>query len=242
MDNKYHQAGKSTREMAFRRWRNAVIVGLVVIGIALIILFLISNSKALGLSGGVILILLLAIWLMGEWYEGFGRRSRKREKRAVRGARAEETIGFLLDSMGPEFFILHDIESPFGNIDHIVIGEFTGVFLIETKSHNGKVGVFEGRIMVNGKQPEKDFIKQTLNNTYWLKERITRIAGIQPWITPILVFTNAFVPYSQPIKNIHVINKKYLSSTIRQKMRVDETITRIWKMKEAIAEDLMKKE
>jgi hypothetical protein len=241
MNPKYNPAGKSTREMADRRRRNAILVGLIVLVIGLILTFFIFNAKAFGIGGTAILIILLVIRFLGDWLEGYDRRSRKAERRAIRGAKAEETIGFLLDTLGSEFFILHDIESPYGNIDHVVIGEFTGVFLIETKSHHGKVGVFEGGILVNGKQPEKNFIGQILSNTYWLKERITKIIGIQPWITPILVFTNAFVPYSKPIKNIHVINKKYLSSTIKQKMKVDETIARIWKMKEAIAEDLMKK-
>jgi hypothetical protein len=30
---------------------------------------------------------------------------------------------------------------------------------------------------VNGKLPEKNFISQTLQNTYWLKEQIDRIIG-----------------------------------------------------------------
>jgi hypothetical protein len=232
-------AGKSTREMADRRRRNGIIVGLVVIAIAIVLGFFAINSKSFGLGGGAFLALLIAIRLLGDWLEGFFRHNRKLEKRAIRGANAEETIGFMLDALGPEFFILHDIESPFGNIDHIAIGEFSGVFLIETKSHHGKVEVVDGGILLNGKQPEKDFIKQILNNTYWLKERIAQITGMQPWITPVLVFTNAFVPYSQPIKNIHVINKRYLANTVTKRGKLDATIVRIWEQKDKISEDLL---
>jgi hypothetical protein len=95
-------------------------------------------------------------------------------------------------------------------------------------------------ILINGKQPEKDFIRQILNNTYWLRERITQISGVQPWITPVLVFTNAFVPYSKPVKNIHVINQRYLVKTIKEKTKVDEVNTRIWQAREKIAEGLTK--
>jgi hypothetical protein len=233
-------AGKSTREMADRRRRNGIIVGLAVIAIAIVLGFFAINSKSLGLGGGAFLALLIAIRLLGDWFEGYNRRSLKSEKRAIRGAKAEETIGFMLDALGPEFLILHDIESPFGNIDHIAIGEFSGVFLIETKSHHGKVGVVDGGILINGKPPEKDFVKQILNNTYWLKERISQITGMQPWITPVLVFTNAFIPYSQPIKNIHVINKRYLVNTLTKRGKLDAAIVRIWEQKEKISDGLLK--
>jgi len=49
------------------------------------------------------------------------------------------------------------------------------------------------------------------------------------------------VPWSKPIKNIHIINKRYISKILNQKTSADEMITRVWKMKEAIAEDLTKK-
>jgi hypothetical protein len=232
-------AGKSTREMADRRRRNGIIVGLIVIAIAIVLCFFAINSKSLGLGGGAFLALLIAIRLLGDWFEGFNRRSKKLEKRAIRGARAEETVGFILDTLGSEYYVLNDIANPYGNIDHIVIGEFTGVFLIETKSHHGKVGVFDGGILINGRQPEKDFIKQILNNTYWLKERISQIVGTQPWITPVLVFTNAFVPYSQPVKNIYVINKRYLVGTVTKIRKIDATNIRVWGQKEKINENLL---
>jgi hypothetical protein len=241
MNKKYHPAGKSTREMADRRWRNAVIVGLIVIGIGLIIFFIIFNSKALGLGGGTILILLLAIRLLGDWYEGYDRRSRKMEKRATRGAKAEEAIGAILEVLGPDYFVLHDIESPYGNIDHVVIGRSNGIFLIETKSHHGKVDVADGNVLVNGKPPEKNFIGQVLSNSFWLKGRITEITGAQPWITPILVFTNAFVPHGKSIKNVRIINKRYLDGAIKQKSREGEGHTRIWEMREAVEKTLMQR-
>jgi hypothetical protein len=234
-------AGKSTRELADRRWRNGVLVGLLVLGIFIVLGLFLLNAKAWGIGGTAILIILIAMRFLVDWLEGYDRRSRKREKQATRGAQAEEVVGSLLESLGPGFFVLHDIESPYGNIDHVVIGELTGVFLIETKSHRGKVGVVDGELLVNGNPPEKNFVGQVLSNTYWLRERLAQITGIQPWITPVLVFTNAFVPWSKPIKNIQIINKRYLSKTLNQKTRADKMITRVWKMKETIAEDLTKK-
>ncbi|MGD0807686.1 MAG: nuclease-related domain-containing protein [Anaerolineales bacterium] len=233
-------AGKSTREMADRRRKSSINIGLVVLIAAIILGFIYFNSKTIGIGGGAALVILFALKFLADWYEGYDRRKTKEEKRAIRGAEAEENIGYLLDGLGEDYCVLNDIESPYGNIDHIVIGKNNGIFLIETKSHHGKVEIFGNELLVNGKPPEKNFIGQTLKNTYWLKERVGNIIGSQPWITPILVFTNAFVPYSQPIKNIHVINKRYLVSTVTKIGKLDATNIRIWEQKEKISDGLVK--
>jgi hypothetical protein len=233
-------AGKSTREMADRRRKSAINTGLVVLIAVIILGFIYFNSKTLGIGGAATLIILFALKFLADWYEGYDQRKTKEEKRAIRGAEAEENIGYLLDGLGEDYCVLNDIESPYGNIDHIVIGKNNGIFLIETKSHHGKVEIFGNELLVNGKPPEKNFIGQTLKNTYWLKERVGDIIGSQPWITPVLVFANAFVPYSHPIKNIHIINKRYLVSTVTKIGKQDATNIRIWGQKEKISDGLVK--
>ena len=240
MDRKNRPAGQSTREMANKRRRNAIIVGLVVIGLGLVLGYLALNYQSIGLGGGAFLALLLALRLLGDWFEGFDRRSRKREKQAVRGARAEESVGALLESLGPDYFVLHDVASPYGNIDHVVIGRTNGIFLIETKSHHGEVDVVAGEILVNGKPPEKNFVGQVLSNAFWLNEKVASVTDIHPHITPILVFTNAFVPYGKTAKNIRVINKRYLESAIKQNPLAGELHALIWEAREAVAEELVK--
>ncbi|MGD0174179.1 MAG: nuclease-related domain-containing protein [Anaerolineales bacterium] len=227
-------AGKSTREMADRRRKSSINTGLVVLIAAIILGFIYFNSKTLGIGGAATLIILFALKFLADWYEGYNRRKTKEEKRAIRGAEAEENIGYLLDGLGEDYCVLNDVESPYGNIDHIVIGKNNGIFLIETKSHHGKVDISGNELLVNGKSPEKNFIGQTLKNTYWLKERVGDIIGLQPWITPILVFTNAFVPYSKPIKNIHIINKRFLLNTIFRTVKYTPINNRIWDAKEGV--------
>ena len=143
------------------------------------------------------------------------RRIRKEEKRALKGAKAEEKIGDLLAPLDESFLVIHDISSPHGNIDHVVISEMGGVFLVETKSHGGRVTAKDGRLLLNGHVPEKDFIAQTLQNTYWLREKVKAVTGVEAWINPILVFTNAFVDRMEPIKGIRVVNKRYFVQLIR---------------------------
>lgn len=108
------------------------------------------------------------------------------------------------------------MESEFGNIDHVVLSREHGVFLIETKAHGGKVTVVDGKVQVNGKPPEKDFIAQTVRNTQWLSGRLEGITGVTAWVNSSIVFTNAFVEWSRPVKGITVTNKKFLLSNIQR--------------------------
>ena len=184
---------------------------MVVSAIALII----SYPETFGLGGSAVLGLLLIFFLIIRFIETYTDRKVKEAKRAYRGARAEEKVGKLLESLGRDYEVLHDVEYPYGNIDHVVINEKGVVFMIETKSHGGKVSIKDNGILVNGKTPEKDFIAQSLRNTYWLRDEIGSISGTVPWVSAVLVFTNAFVPHMKPIKGVRVVNKKYLLKTIK---------------------------
>ena len=194
------KAGQSVRRMAAQRRSKSLVLAFSALGIAIVILLLATNQQALGLSGFGLLALVIGLKVGADILMSRSDRYTKLERRAVRGARGEEQIGHILDGLGPDFYTLHDIDSQFGNIDHIVLSRFNGAFLIETKAHGGKVTVLEDHLLVNGRPPEKDFIKQSLSNTYWLKERLAEALGLDVWITPVVVFANAFVSRSKPIK------------------------------------------
>jgi hypothetical protein len=230
-----NKAGKSTREMAEERRKKSRIYLLIGFGIA-ICLFLISlNPKAMGtLGGGGVLLLLIASRVIPDIVIGKSNKKIKEAKRADRGAVAEERIGVMLENLGDAFLPIHDVVCQFGNIDHVLIGKECGVILIETKAHGGKVALEKGVLLVNGKLPEKDFIKQTLNNTYWLRDRIEKELGVKPWIHSVVVFTNAFVSAPQPVKGISVINKKFLRKFIEQNTQSGSTNEMIWEKRKEI--------
>jgi len=123
------------------------------------------------------------------------------------GAKGKEKIGSLLETLGEDYLVIYDIESPYGNIDHIVINKQSGVFLLETKAHGGRVSVKNGHLLVNGHDPEKDFIAQVLNNTYWLKEKTCNTINVEVWIIAVLVFTNAFVERRLQSKELRLSTK-----------------------------------
>ncbi len=197
------------------------------------LLFLLGVPHLLPAGIGGLLILLLIFKLGMSLLESKIGEKIKEKRRAVRGARGEERLEEILDELDENHMALHDVASAYGNIDHIVISE-SGVFLIETKAHGGRVSVSNGQLLVNGRSAEKDFIAQTLRNSYWLKERILKTTGVEPWINPIIVFTNAFVEWGKPIKGVTVTNRKFLLKVMARLRRKSEKNSRIWGMREKL--------
>lgn len=237
MNNRNKRAGQSTRGMAEKRYKSKAGFVLFMAVLAFAILILLIKPNILGI-GGLGFLALFFLFLVITGYMDIGTKNMERgERRAIRGAEAEEQIGSNLDDLGEDYLIIHDVASPYGNIDHIVIGKNNGVFLIETKAHGGRISIVDQRLLVNGHEPEKDFIAQTLQNTYWLREELYHALGVKIWITPILVFTNAFVERTAPIKGVLIINKKYLLNILQRPNSKAYNLL-IWKSQEKILEAL----
>lgn len=231
-------AGKSTHEMAKKRRRKSLLFSIGAFVLIGILSLVVQNAELFRLSSGLILILLVIILFVIPWItKKTLYRQAKEERRAIRGARAEEKVASLLLGLETEnFHVLHDIPSRYGNIDHIVISK-ANVFLVETKSHPGKVELRTGRLLINGKPPEKDFLAQALKNAYWLREMIQTMTGQRVWVTPIIVFTNAFVPFGKPIKGVEVINKRYLIERLRK--TTGYQASPVWDKRDEITHRLM---
>lgn len=238
MNDQTKRAGQSTREMAEKRYRNRVWFVLLTLGFLFLILLAVNNSKALGLGGAGFLGLLILARLITNYSNARTRKMMKEERRAIRGAKGEETVGSLLGTLGDDYLVVHDIETPFGNIDHIVIGRQSGIHLIETKAHGGRVTAAQDGLLVNGHEPEKDFIAQALNNTFWLRDTVQKTIGVEAWIAPVVVFTNAFVERTPPIRGVTIVNKKFLLNVIQRANAKPQNLT-FWENREKIRKALI---
>jgi hypothetical protein len=176
----------------------------------------------------ILLGLVFAVKLVGSIVVSNARTYRKQERKAVRGAVAEEAIGHLLEQLPEPRAIFHDVGTGRGDIDHILLSPAHGVILIETKSHHGTVEVQNGALLINGRPPEKDFIAQTIRNTMWLRQRLKETTGLDVWIQPIIVFTNAFVREWKPVRNILLRNKKYLLKAIGETRAHPDIAAKLW--------------
>jgi hypothetical protein len=81
---------------------------------------------------------------------------------------------------------------------------------METKSHKGKVDAQGDTLLLNGKQPPKNFLNQTWSQTYQLKAFLKKQTSKEWNVKPILCFTRASVSVRQPVKGIGVVNNRYL--------------------------------
>jgi hypothetical protein len=214
MASKSGRAGASTRDLAEKR--RLIRLSFAFVGLILGWVFLKVLPHAQTVGFGLVMALFVAFKVAMSALENQVDKKIKEEKRAIRGAVGEGRIGGLLDGLDDEHVVLHDLVCPFGNIDHVVLSRHHGLFLIETKAHGGRVAVVDSRILVNGKPPEKDFITQTLRNTYWLRDQVKAVTGAEAWVNSLIVFTNAFVERSRPIKGITVTNKKFLLKAIER--------------------------
>jgi len=239
MNNPNKKAGSSTRKRAESIQKSLslmLVLGLIIV----IVIFFITLDQGLmmKLGPGVILVLMIIVKVLPDVLEKQSKKVNKLERRSIRGAVAEEKIGELLENLGEDFRVIHDVNSRFGNIDHVVLGKECGVILIETKSHHGHVSFSGDALLVNGKYPEKDFILQTNKNTYWIRDQIGEVVGFKPWIISVIIFTNAFVEAHKPVKGVSVINKKFLRQFIQSKCKPSPQNMKVWEKRGEIEEVL----
>jgi hypothetical protein len=229
------QAGKSARAMGDRRLSSMIAWGIVGIVVILAIGYVMSQPSTFGVSGLGFFALLMLVVIVRNATEGRIDRKSKEARRAYRGAKAEERIEDILNRLDSEnYAVFHDVPCAYGNIDHIVLSKQSGVFLIETKSHGGRVKVTDAGLLVNGHPPEKDFVAQALRNALWLRDQIKQVAEIEIWIKPIIVFANAFVEFGPPIKNVEVINKKFLLNKLQRNLRPNPLNEKLWAARKQI--------
>ncbi|HET9545585.1 MAG TPA: nuclease-related domain-containing protein [Gaiellaceae bacterium] len=121
------RAGGWVAAQAARRWRRASLVG----GVGLLATIVLVTSTLAGRTHPLLVLGVLAVALVAY------RIADSMLDDAVHwrdGARAEGAVGDLLDTLRPEFVVMHDLRQlGEGNVDHLVSGP-SGVFMIETKA------------------------------------------------------------------------------------------------------------
>jgi hypothetical protein len=111
-----------------------------------------------------------------------------------RGATGEIAVGFVLERLPDAFYVINDLTTRFGNLDHVVVGS-TGVFIIDTKSWRGIVAADgKGELLLNGKRTDKPCIRPFVGRIMGIREKVTLLASSRDvYYGPVLVFTAAKV-------------------------------------------------
>jgi hypothetical protein len=125
-------------------------------------------------------------------------------ERRDRGATGEEEVGELLEGLGGEWRVEHDVSLGRGNVDHVLVGP-AGVFTVETKSHPGPVRV--GR--VHGR---------TLSQAQAQRRGIEEATGVS--VEPLVVFSRAWV--DRPLarrKGVRILPARMLLGYLSRRRR-----------------------
>ena len=114
------------------------------------------------------------------------------------GAESERRTEKTLRVLQPEgWHAVHDLPTPFGNIDHVVVGP-GGVFLLNTKQLGGSAAVDGDVVRVTrrtnkrGGYTNSDMAGSTRGAAYDLHRELRQTLGRAPWVQGVVVFWNTF--------------------------------------------------
>ena len=126
------------------------------------------------------------LWILIKWGGKRLQTLAKDQAAMRRGASGEILVGLILSDFPDEFYVINDLTTAYGNLDHVVIGP-TGVFVLDTKNWRGVVTPdSKGELLLNGRKLEKDFVRQLVGRMLGVRDKVRLLApGAQThFITP----------------------------------------------------------
>ena len=109
-------------------------------------------------------------------------------ERFFKGARGEERVSGILTHLPDTYHVFNDFVAGGKHIDHVVAGP-AGVFAVETKYWRGNVTVEDGRILLDGRLPDRDPLVQAKKEAQLVKAALAA-AGWNGAVTPVLAFAS----------------------------------------------------
>ena len=108
-----------------------------------------------------------------------------------KGAIGEAIVGLRLNDLPDDFYVIHDLSTPFGNLDHVVVGP-TGVFILDAKNWRGVVSAdSKGELLCNGQPTEKPHVRYFTARLMDVKNKVKTLCGLDPFFQGTFVFTSA---------------------------------------------------
>ncbi|MEX0776399.1 MAG: nuclease-related domain-containing protein [Phycisphaeraceae bacterium] len=139
------------------------------------------------LINGIVLVMIIMASYVLVWFN----RHEKQLWNYVDGAAGEERIGEELAKLPNTFEVIHGLETPSGDVDHLVIGP-TGVFLLNTKKWTGVATAANGALLWNGKN-YKDHVGNMRRITMALRDMVVQPGGPDPYFQEAFVFVGCTV-------------------------------------------------
>ncbi len=112
----------------------------------------------------------------------------RQTERFFKGARGEEKVAGLLAMLPDSYHVFNDFPADGVPVDHVVVGP-VGVFAVETKFWSGAVSVEDGRLLVDGCEPDRDPIAQVQREADLVRATLSA-RGWTGMVTPVLAFAS----------------------------------------------------
>ncbi len=137
---------------------------------------------------------LIGVLLLKIWGDRRFRQLNQECKTWRSGASGEILVGNLLRNFPETYYVINDLKTEYGNLDHVVVGP-TGVFVLDTKNCRGVVTADgRGELLINGRKPPKDYVRPLVRRMLGVRDKMRVLAeGCDPFYHAVLVFTAAWV-------------------------------------------------
>jgi hypothetical protein len=110
-----------------------------------------------------------------------------------KGVMGEAVVGYILEGFPDDYRIIHDLSTPFGNIDHVVVGP-TGAYVIDAKNWKGVIAADgNGELLLNGKPTQKTEVKNLSRRIMGIKEKLTVLSSLDPYVQGVFAFPSAYI-------------------------------------------------
>ena len=186
-----------------REWTIAIFIGGYVAAFLCGVAICFSVAATRGSSVVYLAISILLILVIGWVWRVTNRRLLESEKEHLKmrkGAVGEALLAVVLKGLSDDYWVIHDLSTPVGNLDHVVVGP-TGVYLIDTKNWKGIVSADgHGELLLNGKPTEKATVRPIIGRTMAIREKVLSLCANDqarqseaPFFNAVLAFPSAKV-------------------------------------------------
>jgi hypothetical protein len=152
------------------------------------------NRHEFPIFPGIVFILIaVVVWVVAIFGVRWLERLEKERISMRKGAAGEVLVGARLADFPDEFYVINDLTTPFGNLDHVVVGP-TGVFVIDAKNWRGVVASDgTGELLHNGEPTDKPMVRSFVGRLMGIKDQIRNLSRLDPYFQGVFAFTSARV-------------------------------------------------
>lgn len=136
------------------------------------------------------------------WHRGL-----RRVESYFKGARGEERVAGILESLPGTWHVFHDYVAGSHHVDHVLVGP-TGVYAVETKNWRGRVTIEKGEVLVDGVLADRSPLVQAQRQADAVRTAL-KTAGWDGEVVSVLCFaSDTFAGGLQSVGRTTVLNSR----------------------------------